>query len=55
MIEIKGQYSLDDFKQARQLHARQRAASYDTRLFLVALAALFYGGLIVLVLLGRLQ
>jgi YcxB-like protein len=54
MIQIKGQYSLDDFKQAQQLHARQAAASYGTRVFLVAIALLFYGSLIVLVLLGRL-
>jgi YcxB-like protein len=55
MIQIKGQYSLEDFKKAQQLHARQAAASYGTRVFLVAIAVLFYGSLIVLVLLGRLQ
>jgi YcxB-like protein len=54
MIQIKGQYSLDDFKKAQQLHARQAAASYGTRVFLVAIALLFYISLIVLVLLGRL-
>jgi hypothetical protein len=54
MIQIKGQYSLDDFKKAQQLHARQAAASYGTRVFLVAIAGLFYISLIVLVLLGRL-
>ena len=55
MIQIKGQYTLDDLKKAQQLHARQTAASYGTRVFLVLLAVLFYISLIVLVLLGRLD
>ncbi len=55
MIQIKGQYRLEDFKKARQLHARQRSASYGTRVFLAALGVLFYGSWIVLVRLGRLQ
>jgi Flp pilus assembly protein TadB len=55
MIQIKGQYTLDDFKKAQQLHARQSTASYGTHIFLVALAVLFYVSLIILVLLDRLQ
>jgi Ca2+/Na+ antiporter len=55
MIQIKGQYTLDDLKKAQQLHARQTAASYGTRIFLVLLAVLFYISLIFLVLLGRLH
>ena len=55
MVQIKGQYTLDDLKKAQQLHARQNAASYGTRIFLVLIAGLFYISLIVLVLLGRLH
>jgi Flp pilus assembly protein TadB len=53
MIQIKGRYIFDDFKQARQLDARQGAASYGTRIFLALIAVLFYIALIVLELLGR--
>jgi hypothetical protein len=52
MVQIKGQYTFNDFKQARQLHTRQGAASYGTRIFLVLIAVLFYISLIVLELLG---
>ena len=55
MIQIKGRYTLEDFKQAQQLHARQGAASALTRIFLALLAVLFYISLLVLVLLGRLH
>jgi Flp pilus assembly protein TadB len=55
MIQIKGHYSLADFKKAQQLHARQGAAAAGTRIFLALIAALFYVSLIVLVLLGRLH
>jgi len=55
MIQIKGQYCLDDFKKAQELHARQAAAAAGNRLFPVLLAVLFYLSLIILVLLGRLH
>ena len=55
MVQIKGQYSLDDFKKAQQLHAQQEAASAGTRIFLVLVAVLFYISLIILVILGRLH
>ena len=54
MVQIKGQYTLDDFQKAQQLHARQGAASYGTRVFLVLIAGLFYLSLVILVLVGRL-
>ena len=53
MVQIKGQYTFNDFKQARQLHARQGAASYGMRIFLGLIAVLFYISLIVLELLGQ--
>jgi hypothetical protein len=53
MVQIKGQYTFNDFKQARQLHARQGAASYGTRIFLGLIAMLFYIYLIVLELMGQ--
>ena len=55
MPPIKGQYTPDDFRKAQRLHARQGAASADTRIFLVVLVVFFYISLIVLVLLGRLD
>ena len=55
MIQIKGQYTLDDFKKAQQLHARQGAAAADSPILLVIVLALFYLSLLLLVLLGRLQ
>ena len=55
MIQIKGQYTLDDFKKAQQLHARQGAAAADSPILLVIVIALFYLSLLLLVLLGRLQ
>ncbi|MGB8213639.1 MAG: YcxB family protein [Anaerolineales bacterium] len=55
MIQIKGQYSLDDFKKAQQLHARQAAASAGERIAIVLLAVFFYISLAILVALGRLH
>jgi hypothetical protein len=53
MIQIKGQYTFDDFKKAGQLNSRQEAVPYGTRIFLILIAVLFYISLIVLELLGR--
>ena len=55
MIQIKGQYTLDDFKKAQRLHARQGAAASGSPILLVIVIALFYLSLLLLVLLGRLQ
>jgi len=55
MIQIKGQYTIDDFKKAQQLHARQGAAAADSPILLVIVIALFYLSMLLLVLLGRLQ
>ena len=55
MIQIKGQYTLDDFKKAQRLHARQGAAASGSPILLVIVIALFYFSLLLLVLLGRLQ
>ena len=55
MPQIKGQYTLDDFRKAQSLHARQNSASAGSRIFLVGIVALFYFSLLLLVLLGKLQ
>jgi hypothetical protein len=55
MIQIKGQYTAEDFKKAQQLHAQQGATAAGTRIFLLAVVVLFYISLIILVLLGRLH
>ena len=55
MIQIKGQFTLDDFKKAQQLHARQGAALAGTSIFLVLVAVLFFVSLIILVILGCLH
>lgn len=53
MPQIKGQYTLDDFKKAQRLHGRQSAAG--GRVFLIFLVLFFYLALLVLVLLRKLQ
>ena len=55
MIQIKGQFTLDDFKKAQQLHAQQGTASAGPRIFLVLISVLFFISLIILVTLGRLD
>jgi hypothetical protein len=55
MIQIKGQYTLDDFTKAQRLHARQGAAASGSPILLVIVIGLFYLSLLLLVLLGRLQ
>ena len=55
MIHLEGQYSLDDFKHAQQLHAKRGAGAAATRLFLGLITAFFFVSMLVLVLLGRLD
>jgi hypothetical protein len=55
MVQIKGQYTLADFQKAQQLHARQGAASANTRSFFILASVLFYASMIILVLLGHMH
>jgi Flp pilus assembly protein TadB len=55
MIQIKGQYTLDDFRKAQHLHARQIAGAANSRLILILITLLFFVSMVVLVLLGRLE
>jgi hypothetical protein len=54
MIQIKGQFTLDDFKKAHQLYAQQKAVSAPPRIYLILIAMLFFICLIILVILGHL-
>jgi hypothetical protein len=53
MVQINGQFTLDDFKKAHQLHTRQRAGAAGPRIFLVLIVGFFIIALAVLAILGR--
>jgi hypothetical protein len=53
MVQIKGQFTLDDFKKAHQLHAQQGAASAGPRIFPILITVFFFISLVILAILGR--